>query len=887
MPGHTFHLIPHTHWDREWYLPESVFLTRLVPTLDDLLCRLESDPDSTFLLDGQTVLLEDYLRVRPDRESEIAELVRGGRLQVGPWYILADELIPSGESLIRNLLAGHADSERLGGRTDVLYSPDAFGHPAIWPTLAAEFGMRYGVVWRGLGGEAGQERDLYRWRGTDGREVLLYHLPPGGYEVGAALPADPDRLPAEWDRVRSMLLPRAATQQVAVFVGADHHSAHPELSHLRNLLQQLEPASEFRISRLHDFFAAAAPEAGGIPVISGELRWSYRYTWTLQGVHATRAALKRRHAAAELALSQLAEPLAALASVTRGSDRRGLLRHAWRVLLRSQFHDSIAGTTSDAVAIRVVIRLDDARRIASEIARTSVNDLTGNDPDRARDGTHPSSPRLVLWNPVPRRRKTVVVTDLSWFRQDVLVGPPGERVPRVGSGSRQFHLAGPAGEIPVQPLGGGTGQERLDAPHHYPDQDEVDWTRVAFRAPEVGGMGLASLEVGELSTPARGTAWQKGRMIGNELLEITIGPRGSLQLRDRRSHQLFRELFALESSGDLGDTYTYCPPRRDRIHRPRGPVRVRPLATGPLVASLEARWRMVAGRGPHGERSGSVGVRLIVSLYAGCPTVRCTLEIDNRASDHRLRVRMPTGLPAGKAVAGAQFGVEQRGPVTADPRSYPREKPAATAPAHRFVARAEGARGLAVFAPGFFEYELDRESNLLVTLLRAVGNLSRPDLPTRPGHAGWPVATPLAQGHGTERLQLGIAPITETELGGRTVLPELWEDLFLPIQGIWLRQATPLSLEPIDLRLEGYGLVFSGMKPAEQGDGLVLRCYNATGRPTAGIWHFGRPVASARRARADERALHDIRLGEGGQIVPFHAAAHEIVTIVVALVRPG
>ena len=326
MPGFTFHLIPHTHWDREWYLPESIFLTRLVPTLDDLLARLNSDPAATFLLDGQTILVEDYLRVRPDREAAVRELVRAGRLQVGPWYVLADELIPSGESLIRNLLAGQADSKRLGGRAEVLYSPDAFGHPAVWPTLAAEFGIRYGVIWRGLGGEPGQERDLYRWRGPDGREVLVYHLPPDGYEVGAGLPADAERLPLAWNRVRATLVPRASTRHIPVFIGADHHSAHPALGRLRALLEQIEPDSEFRISKLQDFFAAAAAEAVGLPVICGELRWSYGYTWTLQGVHATRAPLKRRHAITELALSRVAEPLAALALATRGGDRRAAAR---------------------------------------------------------------------------------------------------------------------------------------------------------------------------------------------------------------------------------------------------------------------------------------------------------------------------------------------------------------------------------------------------------------------------------------------------------------------------------------------------------------------------------------------------------------------------------
>src|SRR5216117_2747805 len=219
MSGVIFHLIPHTHWDREWYLPRSAFQARLVAALDDLIERLQADAGyRSFLLDGQTVLLADYLRARPEREPDVKALVKTGRLQVGPWYVLADELIPSGESLIRNLLLGTTDAERLGGRLDVLYSPDAFGHPAAWPTLAREFGIRYGVVWRGLGGETGQERDLYRWRGLDDKEVLLWHLPRAGYEIGAALPADAERLFAAWAPVRGALVQRATSKHVPVFM---------------------------------------------------------------------------------------------------------------------------------------------------------------------------------------------------------------------------------------------------------------------------------------------------------------------------------------------------------------------------------------------------------------------------------------------------------------------------------------------------------------------------------------------------------------------------------------------------------------------------------------------------------------------------------------------
>jgi alpha-mannosidase len=886
MPGYTFHLIPHTHWDREWYLPHSVFLPRLVSALDDLLDRLQKDSELTFLLDGQTVLLEDYLRVRPDREARIVELVRSGRLQVGPWYVLADELIPSGESLIRNLLAGQTDAARLGARTDVLYSPDAFGHPAVWPQLAGEFGIRFGVLWRGLGGEPGQQHDFYRWRGPDGREVLLYHLPPDGYEVGAALPADRDRLSRAWSRIRPGLVERAASTQVAVFVGADHHAAHPAIAPLRALLSELEPESEFRVSRLSDFFMAAAAETAGAAVISGELRWSYGYTWTLQGVHGTRAPLKRRHAAAELALTGVADPLTALALARGGSDRRALLNHAWRLLIQSQFHDSIAGCTSDGVTERVETRLNDARSMALEIARSNLEELIGHDPDRVRAEPDLGEPRLVLWNPIPRRRTGVLVADLSWFRSDVLVGPPGARVPRVGQGSQAFHLVDPDGLIPVQWLGRRTGQERLDAVRHYPDQDEVDWTRVAFRSPEVGGLGVHALGLGQGNRPVETGVWIVGRALINELVEVRVGRSGTIDLIDRRTRQLYRDLLGLESGRDIGDTYSFASPSGDRPARTRRGVALRVLADGPLVSAVELRWNLKAGGEKTGRESGSVAVRLVISLYAGSPIFRCTLDIDNQARDHRLRVRVPTGIRGGSAIAGSQFGIIERGPV-GQARRYVRETPVTTAPAHRYVACAGPNRGLAIMSPGFFEYELESGGDLLVTLLRAVGQLSRNDLSSRPGHAGWPVATPGAQCQGVDRIQIGLAPVTHEEATSGTVLAQLWEDLFLPIQPVWLREASPLALPTTDIRLEGEGLVFSAVKPAEQGRGMVLRCYNARPSPAAGAWHLSASIAGAQRARADEQVLHEIRLGEGGRSVPFHAAPHEIVTIMVTLAVPG
>jgi len=876
MSGLIFHLIPHTHWDREWYLPRAAFQARLVPALDDLLERLQADSAyRSFLLDGQTVLVADYLSARPEREAELKTLVKTGRLQVGPWYVLADELIPSGEALVRNLLLGAADAEYLGGRLDVLYSPDAFGHPAVWPTLAREFGIRCGVVWRGLGGESGQERDLYRWRGPDGRDVLVWHLPPAGYEIGAALPAAADRLATAWAAIRPGLVERAAAKHIPVFIGADHHAAHPAVSRLRDLLAELEPRSAFRVSRLDEFFQLVGEGVQPAP-LDGELRWSYRYAWTLQGVHATRAPLKRRATAAELCLERLAEPLAALARRAGGRDRRPVLELAWRTLVRCQFHDAIAGCTSDDVACAVDGRLTSVEALARDVVRGAVFDLVRHDPDATRERGGDPAPALVLWNPAARPRGGVVVVDVALFRRDVPVGPPSGRAPRQGQGYRPFGLAGPDGRpIALQLLDRRAGHERLDAARHYPDQDEVDWVRVALRLPAVPGLGVtcAGLTPGVTRPDRAGEgAVVKGRSLVNRWIEIVLEPTGALALHDRRTGERFFDVLRLEDGGDAGDTYSYCPPVRDRIVRAAGPIKVRRLAAGPLVASLEATFEMRAGR---------IEVRLVVMLHADSPVVRCILDIDNQATWHRLRARVPTQLADVSALAGAPFGSVARPPLVVRAADYPLETPVPTAPAQRFVAAADGRRGLALLGPGFFEYEWTRRGDLVLTLLRSVGELSRGDLPTRPGHAGWPTATPLAQCLGTSRVELAIAPVSQTDVERGDMIPSLWEDVFLPVRGFWLRDAREVVPAPIDIALEGTGLVVSALKPAQQGSPLVLRCYNATGRRAQGAWRFGEGVKSAHRVRADERESTALVLEGRGKTVRFVAEPHEIVTILV------
>ena len=109
-------VVPHTHWDREWYAtPRAVPATGWCALVDRLLDLLEGDPAFRhFTLDGQAIVLDDYLEVRPGERERIGKLVRDGRLRVGPWYVLPDEWLVSGEALIRNLRIGLARSAAFG-----------------------------------------------------------------------------------------------------------------------------------------------------------------------------------------------------------------------------------------------------------------------------------------------------------------------------------------------------------------------------------------------------------------------------------------------------------------------------------------------------------------------------------------------------------------------------------------------------------------------------------------------------------------------------------------------------------------------------------------------------------------------------------------------------
>src|SRR5256886_11216149 len=170
-------VIPHTHWDREWYERFEGYRARLVPMVSRLLDLLERDPDfRSFTFDGQTIAIQDHLEKRPEDRPRVEALVRAERLFIGPWHVLADLLLVSGESIIRNLQEGLRTAGGLGRASPVAYVADPFGHPAQLPQVLRAFGYDTYVFARGMGDEGESVGSEFWWEGPSGDRVRAAHL---------------------------------------------------------------------------------------------------------------------------------------------------------------------------------------------------------------------------------------------------------------------------------------------------------------------------------------------------------------------------------------------------------------------------------------------------------------------------------------------------------------------------------------------------------------------------------------------------------------------------------------------------------------------------------------------------------------------------------------
>jgi alpha-mannosidase len=855
-----FIVVSHTHWDREWYQPFEAFRARLVRMMDSLIELFERDPEfKHFVMDGQTVPLDDYLEIRPDRRATIEKLIRDGRLLIGPNYMLPDEFLIGGEAWVRNLQFGIRSARKYGGVMNIGYSPDAFGHIAHLPAILRGFGIDAVLIWRGVGRDVGVSE--FRWAAPDGSEVLAVHF-PYGYGYMAEVPDDAEALEAALHNMRGALEPLATTSYVLVPNGTDHLPAHVGLSQVIKLANKIMPDAEVVHGTYADFVNGVRKELGAkyerLPLMTGEFRDSSRSN-VLAGVLSTRIWLKQRYAYCEDLLTHYAEPLSAWAHIARKAkgaseeqtlSDKGLLHQAWKLLLQNGPHDSVTGCSVDAVYDDVDLRFNKCEQIAESVLFDSHGLIAGL-------AAAPSEETVVVYNPEHGPR-----TDCTTFRLPVRDG----RLP-----SHVVDEAGNSASLQVAERG-------LRSP-----RDNRERVEAAFVAPEVPGFGYKAFRVVYDAAPPAAKPAESS--IENEFFRVTGEADGTLTVEDKRLGAVIRGLNRFEDGGEAGDEYTYNPPANDEIVRePNSPVRIAVTEAGPARRTLKVAQtyslpaRLNADRKSRSKEHAETEIVSLVRLYPGVARVEIETTVDNRAEDHRLRVLFPAGLVTDHSSAEQHFGVVERPAQLPEHDETWYETPASTYPQKTFTDLSDGEHGLMIANRGLPEYEVlteaDGTATLALTLLRCVSWLSRDDLTTRKGHAGPGMFTPGAQMPGRWTFDYALIP---HEGGWQTAFAEAHR-FARPMRAVrvpggtgeWPREKSLISLT-------AGAIALSSLKLGEDDDSVTVRVYNIANEAAAANLTLGEPYNEVHEVDLNEE--NEFPAAEQGGAVRLGLSPNQIVTL--------
>lgn len=886
------HYVASTHWDREWYEPFQHYRFRLVDVIDAALDLLERDPRyAAYQLDGQTCVLDDYFEMRPENRARLNALAHAGRIEVGPWYVMPDEFLPSGESLVRNLLRGRRLAAEFGGAMRVGFVCDIFGHNSQLPQIFRGFGLDVAVVWRGT--NEGHHPGLFRWQAADGSEVLAYTFENRGYgqyHFEVRMPAEERAGKFDIERGIAGLRKAAAFEQqrvpgrvVLLHDGMDHIPPQPATP---DLLDAARAAGvDVEHTTLRGFFDAVLREKLKLQTFAGELREpATRMGAMIPGVLSSRLPIKQQNAHCEALLTRWAEPFGVFAAALGAEYLTSFLDRAWRYLLQNHPHDSICGCSIDQVHQDMHYRFDQCRLIAERCTQISLRHIVDRTPlPKLADDEDFA---VTVFNASTSERDEIIDLPLyfqrntqnrfqEWFGYEEIVG------------FRVYDADGK--ELPVQRL-------QVDKAVPVKSYDRVvgyrgekyEQVQVALplKLPPMGWTTLVCRPTKE-RTRSAGTQLIDDHTMENEHLRVQINPNGTLDVTDRATDHTYRDLMTFEERADIGDGWYHGTAVNDAWFTSHGAqadialvhdgfalttFRVRVVLHVP-AQFLHDRKRM--------HRSADLADLVITSwitLRRDVRRVEVRTEVENTVRDHRLRVLFPTGVAADTYFADSPFDVVER-PIALRPDSHLLfEQEVETKPQYTFTAVNDGQRGLAIVTTGQPESAVRDlpERPIALTLLRGFARTVAAEgeqggqILGRHVHRYWivPHDGPLPR---TALCQLG----TQLAAGVECVYTERWRQQrprrprpVLPATGSWL----DASAGP---------LVVTACKQAEDGAGFIVRLFNPTAETAQQRLRFCTKVRSAAQVDLAEQPVE--KLTPRGQNLSLTAGPKQIVTLRIEL----
>ena len=860
MSRRRVHFVLSTHWDREWHRTFQDFRYRLVRLMDHVLDGLaDGRLQGPFVCDGQAVVIEDYLEVRPERRAQIEQFAREGKLIVGPWYVLPDEFLVSGESLVRNLRRGRDLARAMNAPpSNAGFVCDMFGHNSQLPQILAGFGIRAGFIWRGINQI---ETRHVRWRGADGSELVCFRFGHAGYcsyahavrsAFAASAPFDARQVAENLDAFLDFEAEHTEIDPILLFDGGDHQDWD---ENAYNVLLERMAREDDRYEIVHTSLDAYLEEmlaqADRIAAVAeGELREPGRHPlnidqqWLIPGVLSSRVWIKQQNTRCQALLCHWAEPLSALAHVALGDEYpEGHLNVAWRWLLKNHAHDSICGCSIDQVHEDMKYRFSQCLQIGERLTDEATRRLAAN----VTGGITEEEIRVVVFNPLPQAVDEVVDLTLPlpdhWATFNEFFG--FEPKPAF----RMYDAEGT--ELPYQRLAQAPNRTkvRLRATR-FPEAYRTHDVTVALPL-RVPAMGYTTLTVrnGEPRIPTRypdrPSLVTGERSMQNEYLAVAIENNGTLTVTDRRTGNVYTRLLTYEDVADIGDGWFHGQAVNDQACLSgASPADITLLHDGPMMAAFRIRTVMSVpaefdfnhmGRSP--QRVDLV-IESQITLRRGVDRLEVSTTLENVAGDHRLRVLFPSGVSqATTYLADSPYDVVERPIALREDNHLYRELEVETRPQQSWTAVYGTGRGLAVVADGLLEAAVRDlpERPIALTLFRATRRTVMTD------------GEPDGQLFGPLSFRYWIVPLPGEP--GRARLSYLGQYLTAGLRAVPMHPAdmavyrTTGSLPSVAglLEMEGAAIITSVRRVA---GALEVRFFNPLAAPMAATLRFGGENAS-------------------------------------------
>lgn len=842
------HVIPHSHWDREWYMPFEKHRTHLVDLFDDLIATMEENPDYTYYhMDGQYVPIEDYLEIRPYMRDRLVKLIRDGRIKIGPWYVLQDEYLTSGEANVRNMLYGIRLCRELGAEpVHCGYFPDAFGNVSQAPQIVRGFGFDNAVFGRGVcdvgysdntDGRATVTSELI-WRAPDGSEVIGV-LMANWYCNAMELPDDPDRLRDRIKRITESAQRVALTDHLLGMNGCDHQPVQTNLHEIIKLANEVQNEIEVKQSNFTDYVAELRPYKDRFPVYEGEINGQLSSgSCPLICTASAHVDIKQDNYRTEHLLERIAEPISAIAMINGGIYKQDLLRYAWRKLMQNHPHDSICACSCDEVYDEMKVRFAKSAACGEQIRDDSLEYMARVINTENVDGDK----AILLFSLDPNVSRVTVKANVDFAPEEkvesiAVFDENGKEVPaRYTLKRNQFTYVLPR--------------------HKFREAKYVDRFEVELSA-DLCGVGYRTLSVRKQSPSLSTSVIYGDCRMENEYLSVTINSNGTLDLTDKRSGRSYLGQNLFEDTQDRGNLYNYVQSEGD-VARTNGNVKadISLFEVTPMSVTYKAEIPLGI----------DADITTYVTLRDGIARVDIRTAVTNRAEDHRLRALFPTDISTKHVYAEGQFDVVKRdimpAPVWKNP-CYAQRLQA-------FIELKDDSNrdSLLIATRGLCEYEIlrDGRNTAAITLLRAIGDIG-----------DWGVfPNPKGQKIGTYELEYSLIPFnTADEAAAFGLAYSFAYPCALAIGTDKHSGALPCHGEYISLNSEYIRM--SAMKKAEDTDGVIVRLFNTHTERVALTATISDQFSSATLTDLDEKPVEPLSPSDGRLMLDI--PAKKIVTL--------